>query len=364
VPFLVAGAKYCGYQQYGAVGRLVAASSSSLLQTLQPLLDGFNPEAPFVLFGGGESTGAGDVANFYVLHKATGAVVPALVGVVNETNTDVVCEMRAPIPCGPDYVYANYEPGSVGMPTCVRAVTETMTREAAISVCGVDKSEPQLNHLLILNGVDVGRVVGPLLPPGFMSWTAARVSSATSLQAIPLSYTWQDGSVFSGPLFNETAVVDALVESGGSPADIGVVWSPLYGLQAVDIRNLGGLGFGAVCQTDIPFRIVPIPWMPTLTGRGLLLGYVSNADAFGRYVCPVNFASNGGRVVCRQMGYSTGRMIEPGDGVDDYNRMGLDMSLCRGIGCFGTETSLAQCGSNFAAVCCESPRVVYVDCVA
>lgn len=360
--FLVSAANYCGYLQYGAVGRLVRDTHSILLQTVQPQLSGFNPVAPFVLFGG--SSGKFNVtSNFYVLHKATGAVVPALPTIINETNTDLVCEFRAPIPCADGYIYANYDPDAQGMPTCVRAFAAPMTLQDAKTVCGdTDKTQPRLKHLLTLHGLDVGSYLQASLPPGFMSWTAARPASyLVTLQTVPLLYEWQDGYVFSGPIYNETAVVEALVESGGSTEDIQVVWSPTYGLQAVDGRS-AGTAFGAVCQTDVPYRIIPTFDTPTLTNRGTLVAYVSAVDVTPRYICPVFFAPNGGHVVCRQLGYSTGRMVEI-PGVDDYNRLGREFTLCRGISCAGTESSLEQCGVDTNDMCCASPRVVLVDCI-
>jgi hypothetical protein len=364
--FLADAADYCTYLVAG--GHLIAAGSPDLVHALFPRLVGWSPDGgqvPFILLGGTGVYLSND--NFFVYDKSTGLVGPASPDLHNETNTDVLCQSRAPDPCAAlGETYVNYVAddgsGAVGPPGCVALAGGggTSSRAAARAGCGPGR------HLVAFHTPRAGELLASALGPFAALWTGFSVSPVTTLADVPLLYVVEGApGYFVGPLFNETNVVAEVAAGGGTVDDIGVVWDPVVGLRAVaTVGGQASVGYGVGCQLDIPVRILPDDMgAPGATNRGQLVAYLPG-PTFGnvpRRVCPVRFGHMGGMAVCRQLGYDTGRAYEPI--MNTRDELAANDTACVGQACTQRDVDVLGCAGNILrTACCASPEAVFVDC--
>ncbi len=354
VPFLVAAKRFCKSVVLGADGVLLPPTSArNVLPKLMNRLHGFGTAAtyPWVLFGGSNDHEEGYALSKHGLANGAFVFAPAVSEWMNETNTDIVCAFKAPVPCPRTYAYVNYEAATAsGMPACIRVAGYASSVASATAICAADEgASPTLGvspHLW--------PHVNPYVSPTTRTWSPITLQDE--------EFRWPDGS----------RVLQTIAVTG--PAGVGVrdmaqpvvVWSPAAGLEVVDARTESGLGtdmeFLVVCQILIPLRILPQSLLPRLVSRGLLVGYLhSYSDTRPRYICPVQFTSQSGLVACKQMGYTSGIVID-----DALNRNVLDMTLCVGVDCYGTEVALDQCGTTLSLhpsfPCCQREQAVSVEC--
>ena len=353
--FLADAADFCQYAMYG--GHLVAAGSPDWVQVAATRIpDGWNPASPYVVFGGTGVYLSDD--NFYVYVKASGTIEPATPGLHNESNTDVLCQARAPNPCGPHEAYVNFDgDADAGPPACVSVLAPGDADPPSATYTPSDICAARQLRAFTGRNVGVGSPAVDMEALVVPLWTELQVAPGVDLHAIPLAYAWTDGAVVTGPLYNETNVVDAVP----GVSDIGVVWDPVHGLMAVDTRDwLASRAAGVACQRDISVRVLATQVDIFGTYMGQLVAYLPRSTVPHR-VCRPKFGHIGGIVACRQLGFDTGRAYEPNfDTRDDTQN---NNTLCVGARCAITDGDVFACAqSRTAYACCDDPAAVYVAC--